>query len=90
MAGGRSDSKIYAKSNSKLAAFCCSTKKRRVQSAVRAHVSVECPHAGVIAGCLRKGQPASVVTLTSGRVRPAGGVYLFSDLYCTRMCIHML
>ena len=71
----------------RLAAFYCSTKKRRVQSAVRAHAGVKCPYVGVTAGRLRKGQPASTVTLTLGCVRPAGlprETFTFSDLYCTK------
>ena len=67
----------------RLAALYYLTKERQVQSAARAHAGVECPHTGVTAGRLQKGQPASVVTLMSGRVRPAGDVYLSSDLYCT-------
>ena len=53
------------------AALYNSTRKRRVRSAMRAHAGVKCPHAGIAVGRLQKGQPASAVTLTSGRVRSA-------------------
>ena len=54
------------------AALYSLTRKRRVRSAARAHVGVEYPHTGVTAGRLRKGQPASTVTLMSGHVWPTG------------------
>ena len=54
----------------RLAALHCSTRKQQVQLATGAHTGVECPHVGVTAGRLQKGQPTSAVTVTSGCVQP--------------------
>ena len=69
----------------RLAAFYCSTKKRRVQSATQAHTRVSNVHTQV---SLREGtvrtRGYTDVRSRAARRSPAGDIYLSSDLYCSQ------